>query len=47
MVATIERIIANKHAYAVDGNVWFDVASLPGYGRLSGRSSQVHKHVVI
>lgn len=40
MVATIERIIANKHAYAVDGNVWFDVASLPGYGRLSGRSSQ-------
>jgi hypothetical protein len=38
MVATIERIIANGHAYAVGGDVFFDVASLPGYGRLSGRS---------
>lgn len=38
MVATIEQIIANGHAYAVDGDVFFDVASLPGYGRLSGRA---------
>lgn len=38
MVATIEQIIANGHAYAIDGDVFFDVASLPGYGRLSGRA---------
>jgi cysteinyl-tRNA synthetase len=39
MVATISKIIDNGHAYAVDGgDVFFDVASLPGYGRLSGRS---------
>lgn len=38
-VAMIERIIAHGHAYAVDsGDVFFDVASLPGYGRLSGRA---------
>ena len=38
MVAMIQRIIDHGHAYAVDGDVYFDVASLPGYGRLSGRS---------
>lgn len=37
MVAMIERIIENGHAYAVEGDVFFDVNSLPGYGRLSGR----------
>ena len=38
MVSTIQRIIEHGHAYAVDGgDVFFDVASLPGYGRLSGR----------
>ncbi|KAI8476396.1 MAG: cysteinyl-tRNA synthetase [Monoraphidium minutum] len=41
MVATIQKIIDNGHAYAVDsGDVFFDVASLPGYGRLSGRSQE-------
>ncbi len=38
MVTTIEQIITNGHGYAVDGDVFFDVASLPGYGRLSGRA---------
>ena len=38
MVSTIEQIISNGHGYAVDGDVFFDVASLPGYGRLSGRA---------
>lgn len=41
MVATIQRIIANGHAYAVEGgDVFFDVASLEGYGRLSGRAQE-------
>ena len=38
MVATIQQIITNGHGYAVEGDVFFDVASLPGYGRLSGRA---------
>ena len=38
MVSTIEQIICNGHGYAVGGDVFFDVASLPGYGRLSGRA---------
>ena len=38
MIATIQRIIEHGHAYAVDGgDVFFDVASMPDYGRLSGR----------
>ncbi|PRW59911.1 cysteine--tRNA cytoplasmic isoform X1 [Chlorella sorokiniana] len=40
MVATIQRIIDNGHGYAVGGDVFFDVASLPGYGKLSGRSQE-------
>ena len=39
MVSMIERIISHGHAYAApSGDVWFDVASLPGYGRLSRRT---------
>jgi cysteinyl-tRNA synthetase len=38
IVALIQRIIANGHAYALpNGDVYFEVATLPGYGRLSGR----------
>jgi cysteinyl-tRNA synthetase len=38
IVALIQRIIANGHAYALPGgDVYFEVASLPGYGRLSRR----------
>lgn len=38
MVAAIERILANNHAYVAGGDVFFAVDSLEGYGRLSGRS---------
>ncbi len=37
MVALIERLIASGHAYASGGDVYFDVASWPPYGRLSGQ----------
>ncbi|MDO9498606.1 cysteine--tRNA ligase [Falsiroseomonas sp.] len=39
MVALIERLIANGHAYAAEGHVLFSVASFPEYGALSGRST--------
>ncbi|KAK9837818.1 hypothetical protein WJX74_005695 [Apatococcus lobatus] len=38
MVNSIETIIDHGHAYASGSDVFFDVVSLPGYGRLSGRS---------
>ncbi|TCZ53927.1 cysteine--tRNA ligase [Roseicella aquatilis] len=38
MIALIERLIANGHAYAAEGHVLFSVGSFPDYGRLSGRS---------
>lgn len=38
MVALIERLIANGHAYEAQGHVLFAVASFGDYGRLSGRS---------
>ncbi len=37
MIALIERLIANGHAYAADGHVLFAVPSMPDYGRLSRR----------
>ncbi|KAG1677248.1 hypothetical protein FOA52_013447 [Chlamydomonas sp. UWO 241] len=37
MIVTIQKIIANGHAYTVEGDVYFEVNTLPGYGRLSGR----------
>lgn len=47
MVSTIEQIISNGHGYAVDGDVFFDVASLPGYGRLSGRAQVPDWHLTL
>ncbi|MFT4085870.1 MAG: cysteine--tRNA ligase [Gordonia sp. (in: high G+C Gram-positive bacteria)] len=35
MVEYMERLIERGHAYAADGNVYFDVRSLPSYGSLS------------
>ncbi|MEX2641680.1 MAG: cysteine--tRNA ligase [Balneolales bacterium] len=34
----IQRLIDNGHAYEVDGNVYFEVSTLPDYGKLSGRT---------
>ena len=38
MIAIMERLIANGHAYAADGHVLFDVPSMPDYGRLANKS---------
>jgi cysteinyl-tRNA synthetase len=38
MVALIERLVANGHAYAAEGHVLFAVGSFAEYGKLSGRS---------
>jgi cysteinyl-tRNA synthetase len=44
IVSFIEELIASGHAYAADGDVYFRVASDPGYGRLSGqRPDQVEE----
>jgi cysteinyl-tRNA synthetase len=39
MVALIEKLIANGHAYAAEGHVLFAVGSFADYGKLSGRST--------
>lgn len=36
MIALIERLLASQHAYVSGGNVYFDVATFPAYGCLSG-----------
>ncbi len=36
-ITMIERLIEQEHAYVVDGSVYFNVASFPEYGKLSGR----------
>jgi cysteinyl-tRNA synthetase len=38
MIAIVEKLIANGHAYAADGHVLFDVPSMTDYGRLSRRA---------
>ncbi len=37
MVELMQRLIDKGHAYDVDGDVYFDVRSLPEYGALSGQ----------
>lgn len=37
MLALIKTLLAKGHAYEADGDVYFDIASFPGYGKLSGR----------
>jgi cysteinyl-tRNA synthetase len=44
IVRLIEELIATGHAYEVDGDVYYRVASFPGYGALSGqRPDQVEE----
>ncbi len=38
IIALVTRLIERGKAYAVDGDVYFSVASFPPYGRLSGQS---------
>src|SRR5438874_219534 len=35
MIELIQQLVANGHAYEVGGNVYYDIASFPAYGRLS------------
>jgi cysteinyl-tRNA synthetase len=35
MIALVEKLVARGHAYVVKGNVYFEVATFPGYGKLS------------
>ncbi|MCV2489689.1 cysteine--tRNA ligase [Geodermatophilus sp. YIM 151500] len=37
MVTLVDRLIERGHAYAVDGDVYFDVRSFPEYGALTGQ----------
>ncbi|MCF8589621.1 cysteine--tRNA ligase [Gordonia liuliyuniae] len=44
MVEYMQRLIDRGHAYVADGNVYFDVQSLPEYGSLSGHKlDDVHQ----
>ena len=36
----ISTLIANRHAYEAGGNVYYDIASFPAYGRLSRNSTE-------
>jgi len=40
IIKLCQTLIARGHAYAVDGNVWFDVASDKDYGKLSHRKPE-------
>jgi cysteinyl-tRNA synthetase len=40
IVELCEKLIAGGNAYAVDGNVWFDVARDSDYGKLSNRRTE-------
>ena len=35
MIDLIEKLIAQGHAYEIDGTVYYDIATFPAYGRLS------------
>src|ERR1039458_5973491 len=37
MIALMRRLIESGHAYAADGDVYFDISTCPAYGALSGQ----------
>lgn len=37
IIKIVEKLVASDHAYVVDGDVYFRVASFPSYGKLSKR----------
>jgi cysteinyl-tRNA synthetase len=37
IVTLVERLVANGHAYVVDGDVYYEVDKFPPYGQLSGK----------
>jgi cysteinyl-tRNA synthetase len=39
MILLMQRLIDRGHAYAVDGDVYFDVRSFPAYGELTGQKA--------
>src|SRR3569623_1695605 len=38
VIAIVERLVANGHAYAIDGDVYYEVRKFPAYGKLSGQT---------
>jgi cysteinyl-tRNA synthetase len=38
MIEIIRRLLDSGHAYEVDGTVYYDVTTFPGYGKLSGNT---------
>ena len=38
IIMLVKTLVDKGHAYEVDGDVYFDVLSFPGYGKLSGQS---------
>jgi len=40
MIELIAALLEKRHAYEVDGTVYFDIASFPAYGRLSRNSTE-------
>jgi cysteinyl-tRNA synthetase len=43
MIALVQKLLDKGVAYAVGGNVYFDVTKFPGYGKLSGNSLETIK----
>jgi cysteinyl-tRNA synthetase len=38
MIRLIAQLVASRHAYPIDGDVYFAIRSFPPYGRLSGKN---------
>ena len=37
IISLVEGLLEKRHAYEVDGDIYFDVSSYPAYGQLSGQ----------